>query len=103
MMVVVPVNGNIHKTNYITNEFWQQILKRLPIIAMRNLQFLHHDCNDNGYYSITECFQSVFIHRIFIFFRKILAVRGFYFTYQTHIQSLKNPFSSKTEKKGFLF
>ena len=56
MMMVIPVNGNIDKTDDITDKLRGKIPQRLPVGTMGNFQFQHHDGNDNGNHSIAESF-----------------------------------------------
>jgi hypothetical protein len=62
MMVVVPVNSKINKTENVAQKDRQQWFQGSQLDAMRYLQFQHHYCDDDGKYSVAKCFQSVFSH-----------------------------------------
>jgi hypothetical protein len=62
-MMVVPVDANVDKTQHVTHKYGKDRTKGIEIPSMRHFHLKHHD----GYYdckhSITECFQSVPVHK----------------------------------------
>jgi|SRR6185436_20412498 len=80
MMVIVPINTNVNKTQYITDEHGNQRSKIVDIIRMRDFQFEDHNRDNDGKNAITKSFESVFLHReklrgvlVYAQFRKKLA------------------------------
>ncbi len=62
-MVIVPINADIDKAEYVANKYRDQGIQGSKLIAMRHLHFQYHDGNDDGNYTIAERFQSIFPHQ----------------------------------------
>jgi len=60
VMMVVPVDRDIDKTQQVTKEGRQHRLERAEFDALRRFQFQHHDSDDDGKHAIAECFQPIF-------------------------------------------
>jgi hypothetical protein len=54
MVMIVPINTNVNKTQDIADNLWQQGFQRSKSIAFRWPQFKNHNGNDDGKNSITE-------------------------------------------------
>jgi hypothetical protein len=63
MVVIVPINADIDKAEYVANKYRDQGIQGSKLIAMRHLHFQYHDGNDDGNYTIAERFQSIFPHQ----------------------------------------
>src|ERR1043166_6622903 len=62
VMVIVPIDPNKHKTQEVTDKDWNERAEGRQVHALRHMQFEHHNGNDNGYHSITKCFESSLVH-----------------------------------------
>src|SRR5690348_4556845 len=63
MMMVVPIDRDIHKAEHIAEKHRHQPAERTPIGALRHLQFQHHDRDDDGDNAVAESRQTVSWHR----------------------------------------
>ena len=61
-MMVVPVDADIEKAQHVVKKHRQQRLQRGQVVAVRHLQFQHHDGDDDGEHAIAEGFESVLGH-----------------------------------------
>src|SRR5207248_8351835 len=61
-MMIVPVNRQINKTEYIANEAGSHAKENRPISTVRHLQLQDHDCDDDRDGAVTECSQTIFSH-----------------------------------------
>src|SRR6266513_3871805 len=62
MMMIVPVDAQVDKTEYIAQKHWQQWLQSGKLDRVRHVQFQHHDCDDDGKNSVAERFESTRFH-----------------------------------------
>jgi hypothetical protein len=68
VVVVVPVDAEIHETQHVAQEHRQQAGEvgkartRRLVMAVRNLHLEHHDGDDDGEHAIAERFESTFVH-----------------------------------------
>ena len=62
MMVIAPVNSDENKTEHIAQEYWNEWSQRVQSRPLWRPHFQHHDGDDDGYHTITKCFQTSFIH-----------------------------------------
>lgn len=61
-MMVVPVDTEVDKAQYVTQKHRDQGQQHMNVFAMRHLQFQHHDGDDDGDHAIAEGFQPVVSH-----------------------------------------
>src|SRR5947208_16897430 len=59
-MMIVPVNRQINKTQYIANKAGSHAKENRPISTVRHLQLQDHDCDDDRDDAVTECSQTIF-------------------------------------------
>src|SRR5882672_11374547 len=62
MMMVVPINAHVDKTQHVAREYRHQGCQRRELGAVRQLQLQHHDGDDDREHTITEGFESVRLH-----------------------------------------
>ena len=62
MVVIVPVDADIHKTQNVAEEYRSQFPKVRQLRAVRNLQFEHHDGDDDGNNTIAERLKPPLAH-----------------------------------------
>ena len=63
VVVVVPVDADVDKAQYITEEDGDEGNERLECLALRHLHFQHHDGDNDGDDAITEGFETALVHR----------------------------------------
>ena len=56
VMMIVPINPNINKTEDIAEKYRKKRLKSAKVIARRRFHLENHDGDDNGDHSISEGF-----------------------------------------------
>ena len=56
VMMVVPVDAEIHETEDVAQKHRQQGIKHRKVGAVWHLHFQHHDGDDDGENTIAECF-----------------------------------------------
>src|SRR3954467_15288247 len=66
VVMVVPVNTDINKTEQVTNENRKQRMQRIKFSGVRYFKLQHHNSDDDGQYAITKCFQPSFSHSNFL-------------------------------------
>jgi len=64
MMVIVPVNADIEKTQYIAAENRKDWLQSLNTSQLRNLQLKNHDSDDDCQDSIAEGLEPTGLHGV---------------------------------------
>src|SRR5436189_247613 len=74
MMVIIPVNADEDKTQYIASEFWQKWIEGSKRSLLGRSQLQDHDRDNDGKNTITEGFESSFVHyssirNLFCFFK----------------------------------
>src|SRR5215472_5236826 len=62
VMMVVPVNTQIDKAQYVGEKCGKHRVQSLPVCARRNSQFEHENRNKDGNYTIAESFEPCFAH-----------------------------------------
>nr|GFD15727.1 hypothetical protein [Tanacetum cinerariifolium] len=62
VVVVVPINAHVHKAQHVAQEDGQQWPQRRKVVAVRYLEFQHHDSEDDGEHAIAEGFEAGFMH-----------------------------------------
>src|ERR1700734_2034381 len=62
VMMIVPVNADIHKAQKIAYKDRQHRQQIMDIISMRNMQFQDHDRNDDRKYAIAKSLQTSLFH-----------------------------------------
>ncbi len=55
VVVVHPVNGDVQKAEHIANEHGQEGQQCGPLGAFRNLEFQHHNGDNDRKNAIAEC------------------------------------------------
>ena len=63
VMVIVPVDAEMNKTEHITGQHRRQRLQRRPGGSVRYIELQHHDCDDDGEYTVAEGFHASLAHR----------------------------------------
>jgi hypothetical protein len=66
MMMIVPIDPDVEKTEYIADKDGEEWLQGGEIGPMWYLHFQHHDSDDNGQYAIAESFESSFSHKLLV-------------------------------------
>ncbi|GAA0404872.1 hypothetical protein GCM10008933_39000 [Paenibacillus motobuensis] len=61
--MIIPVNTDVYKAENVTENLWKKIDQGIPIMAFRQLEFQHHNGNDNGQYPVTEGFHPICFHQ----------------------------------------
>src|SRR5262245_4075551 len=54
MMVVVPVDADVHETQHVTEKDREQRAERVELAPMRRPHFEHHDGDDDGDHAVAE-------------------------------------------------
>src|SRR5713226_655794 len=62
MMMVVPIDAHVDKTQHVAREYRHQGCQRPELGAVRQLQLQHHDGDDDREHAITEGFKSIRLH-----------------------------------------
>src|SRR5262245_20247865 len=62
MVMVVPVDADVHEAQDVTEKLRDELLERLARRIVRSLQFEHHNRDDDGEHAIAEGFQTAFTH-----------------------------------------
>ncbi|OIQ80596.1 hypothetical protein GALL_376390 [mine drainage metagenome] len=60
--MVVPVDTDIDEAEHIAEKHRQQGQQCVEMLAVRHLQFQHHDGDDDGNHAITECLDASLFH-----------------------------------------
>ena len=64
MVMIVSIDADIDEAQYVTQEHREQRRQRREIVTVRDLQFEHHDGNDDRKHTIAECFESGFAYAV---------------------------------------
>ena len=59
MMMIVPINYEVDKTQKVTKEDRSQLSEIRKFMSSWGAKTKHHDCDDDGEYSITKRFKAI--------------------------------------------
>jgi len=62
MVVIVPVDADVHETQHVAQEHRQQRQQRIDRLTVRDLHLQHHDGDDDGDHPVAECFEPSLAH-----------------------------------------
>jgi hypothetical protein len=62
MVMIVPIDTQINETQNIAQKYRQQRFEGHQIRTVRNLQFQHHNRNNDGKHTVAESFEPRFVH-----------------------------------------
>ena len=65
VMVIVPVDTDVHKAQHIAEEHRQHRTQRLQVLTMRHLQLEDHDGDDDREHAVAERFEPPLPHTVF--------------------------------------
>src|ERR1041384_5903270 len=62
VMMVVPVDAHVNKTQNVAEKYRQQWTQIIQSAAVRHLNLQHHDRDDDCHHAVAECFQPSSSH-----------------------------------------
>src|SRR5207248_1894559 len=63
VVVIVQVDPDIEEAQHVPEEDRQEWSQSLRVFSARHFHLEHHDCDDDGDHTVTECFESTLAHR----------------------------------------
>ena len=58
-MMVIPINYEVYKTQYITKEDWAQLSEVGKFVSGWGMNSKNHDRDDDGEYCIAKCLKAI--------------------------------------------